>query len=48
MVKIEGVARDGTDVSEFAQRLKLSVYFYDVTLLPGKKEPETRTTSSSS
>ena len=42
VVKIEGDARNGADVSEFAQRLKLSVYFYDVTLLPGKKEPETR------
>jgi type IV pilus assembly protein PilN len=39
-VKIEGVARDGNDVSEFAQRLKLSTYFYEVTLLPGKKEAE--------
>ncbi|HEY4117175.1 MAG TPA: PilN domain-containing protein [Byssovorax sp.] len=36
-VKIEGEARDGNDVSEFAQRLKLSTYFYDVQLLPGKK-----------
>ncbi|HVY49320.1 MAG TPA: PilN domain-containing protein [Minicystis sp.] len=42
-VKIEGIARDGNDVSEFAQRLKLSTYFYDVTLLPGKKEAETAT-----
>jgi type IV pilus assembly protein PilN len=39
-VKIEGLARDGSDVSELAQRLKLSTYFYDVQLLPGKKEPE--------
>lgn len=38
VVKIEGVARDGGDVSEFAQRLKLSTYFYDVTVLPGSKE----------
>lgn len=38
VVKIEGVARDGGDVSEFAQRLKLSTYFYDVTVLPGQKE----------
>lgn len=38
VVKIEGLARDGSDVSELAQRLKLSTYFYDVTLLPGKKE----------
>jgi type IV pilus assembly protein PilN len=40
VVKLEGLARDGADVSEFAQRLKLSTYFYDVTLLPGKKEAE--------
>jgi type IV pilus assembly protein PilN len=39
-VRIEGLARDGADVSELAQRLKLSTYFYDVTLLPGKKEAE--------
>jgi len=39
-VRIEGLARDGNDVAQFAQRLKLSAYFYDVTLLPGKKEPE--------
>jgi len=41
VVKIEGLARDGSDVSELAQRLKLSTYFYDVALLPGKKEPDT-------
>jgi len=39
-VRIEGLARDGSDVSELAQRFKLSSYFYDVALLPGKKEPE--------
>jgi type IV pilus assembly protein PilN len=38
VVRIEGLARDGNDVYELAQRLKLSVYFYDVTLLPGKKD----------
>ncbi|MFT3775898.1 MAG: PilN domain-containing protein [Minicystis sp.] len=38
VVKIEGVSRDGGDVSEFAQRLKLSVYFYDITVLPGSKD----------
>ncbi len=42
VVKLEGLARDGSDVSELAQRLKLSVYFYEVTLLPGKKEAETK------
>jgi type IV pilus assembly protein PilN len=39
-VRFEGLARDGNDVAELAQRLKLSSYFYDVTLLPGKKEAE--------
>lgn len=39
-VRVEGLARDGNDVAQFAQRLKLSAYFYDVTLLPGKKEAE--------
>jgi type IV pilus assembly protein PilN len=37
-VRVEGLARDGTDVYELAQRLKLSEYFHDVQLLPGKKE----------
>ena len=36
-VKIEGKARDSQDVSEFANRLKVSAYFYDVKLLPGKR-----------
>jgi type IV pilus assembly protein PilN len=40
VVRVEGLARDGSDVSELAQRLKLSAYFYDVTLLPGKKETD--------
>jgi type IV pilus assembly protein PilN len=40
VVKVEGLARDGSDVSELAQRLRLSIYFYDVTLLPGKKESQ--------
>lgn len=39
-VRFEGLARDGSDVSELAQRLKLSVYFYDVMLLNGKREAE--------
>jgi len=37
-VKIEGYARDGNDVSELAQRLRLSLFFYEITILPGKKE----------
>lgn len=43
VVRIEGLARDGSDVSELAQRLKLSSYFYDVQLLPGKKQTESKT-----
>jgi type IV pilus assembly protein PilN len=42
VVRIEGLARDGADVSELAQRLKLSTYFYDVSLLTGKKEGESK------
>lgn len=38
VVRLEGLARDGNDVYELAQRLKLSAYFHDVTLLPGKKD----------
>ncbi len=37
-VRLEGLARDGNDVYELAQRMKLSPYFYEVALLPGKKE----------
>ena len=37
LVRMEGFARDANDVSELAQRLKLSVYFYEVTILQGKK-----------
>jgi len=36
-VKIDGLARDGDDVSELARRLSLSVYFADVKLLPASK-----------
>lgn len=39
-VRLEGYARDGNDVSELAQRLRLSLYFHDVTILPGKKETD--------
>ncbi len=37
VVKIDGLARDGDDVSELARRLGLSVYFADVKLLPATK-----------
>lgn len=40
LVEIEGLARDSTDVSELALRLKASSYFYDVRLLPGGKKSE--------
>lgn len=40
-VRLEGVARDGSDVYEFAQRLKLSQYFDEVQLLPGKQQTRT-------
>jgi type IV pilus assembly protein PilN len=36
-VRVEGVARDGEDVSELARRMTLSSYFFDVRLLPAKK-----------
>jgi hypothetical protein len=36
-VKLEGVARDGEDVSEFLRRLTLSEYFYELRLLPASK-----------
>jgi type IV pilus assembly protein PilN len=39
-VKLEGVARDGEDVSELARRMNLSDYFANVVLLPGKQEKD--------
>jgi len=36
-VRLEGLARDGEDVSELARRMALSSYFGDVKLLPAKK-----------
>jgi type IV pilus assembly protein PilN len=36
-VRLEGMARDGEDVSELARRMSLSSYFADVKLLPAKK-----------
>ncbi len=41
VVKIEGLARDGDDVSELARRLGLSLYFADVKLLPAAKMMDT-------
>ncbi len=37
VVKIQGLARDGEDVSEFLRRLTLSDYFDSVTLLPASR-----------
>lgn len=37
LVKIDGLARDGDDVSELARRLNLSMFFADVKLLPANK-----------
>lgn len=42
-VRLEGVARDGEDVSELAKRLNLSRYYHDVKLLPAKKEVDSST-----
>lgn len=39
-VRLEGMARDGEDVSELARRMSLSRYFHDVQLLPAKRETE--------
>jgi type IV pilus assembly protein PilN len=39
-VRLEGVARDGEDVSELARRMNLSTFFDDVQLLPAKRELE--------
>lgn len=38
VVKIEGFAHDGEDVSELARRLSLSKYFQDIVLLPAKQQ----------
>jgi type IV pilus assembly protein PilN len=39
-LKIDGLARDGEDVSELARRLNLSSFFYDVTLLPATRDAD--------
>lgn len=38
VVKLEGFAHDGEDVSELARRMVLSKYFQDVMLLPAKQQ----------
>jgi type IV pilus assembly protein PilN len=45
-VEVMGLARDSTDVSELAHRLKASSYFYDVRLLPGSKNATRAETDS--
>jgi type IV pilus assembly protein PilN len=42
-VKLEGVARDGEDVSELARRMNLSDYFANVVLRQGNKEKDNET-----
>jgi type IV pilus assembly protein PilN len=42
-VRLDGMARDGEDVSELARRMSLSSYFYDVRLLPAKRQKEKTT-----
>jgi type IV pilus assembly protein PilN len=42
-LKLEGLARDGEDVSELARRMSLSDYFANVRLLPAKREIHTET-----
>ena len=39
-VRLEGLARDGEDVSELARRMNLSSYFSDVKLLPAKRQTD--------
>jgi len=41
-LKIDGKARDGEDVSELARRMNLSSFFYDVKLLPAKRESDAK------
>ncbi|MEM9696492.1 MAG: PilN domain-containing protein, partial [Myxococcota bacterium] len=41
-VRLEGVAKDGGDVYELAQRLKASRFFTDVRLLPGRQRDGTK------
>ena len=42
-VRIDGLARDGEDVSELARRMNLSDYFADVQLLPARREMDPTT-----
>ena len=42
-VRLQGLARDGEDVSEFLRRLSLSDYFYELKLLPASKTVDDKT-----
>ena len=42
-VRLQGVARDGEDVSELARRMNLSSYFDAVKLLPAKQQADKET-----
>lgn len=42
-VRLEGIARDGEDVSELARRMSLSSFFFDVRLLPARTEKDSET-----
>jgi type IV pilus assembly protein PilN len=42
-VRIDGLARDGEDVSELARRMNLSDYFTNVALLPAHRETDPAT-----
>lgn len=42
-LRIEGLARDGEDVSELARRMALSDYFAGVKLLPGRRQVDATT-----
>ena len=43
LLRLDGLARDGEDVSELARRMTLSSYFYDVKLLPAKQQKDSDT-----
>jgi type IV pilus assembly protein PilN len=42
-LRIEGLARDGEDVSELARRMSLSDYFRGVRLLPARRQVDATT-----
>ncbi len=42
-MRLEGIARDGEDVSELARRMGLSSFFYEVRLLPARTEKDKET-----